>query len=299
MARIRELAGLPIEQHNSPNTGGRMSDHRGIVLHIAEGTYRGTISWHMNPDQRYGDGTKVTTSSTWVVGKNHGEWAQMVDTDTVAWCQRSGSHTWLSIELAGYSGDKPSAWQVEACAQLLAWAHKHYGVPLAVADTDAKRGLGHHSMDREWAGVEWGHEDCPGKGVIAAKPAIVARAKEIIEEDDMPTAKEIAQAVWNTDNIVPAPWPVRTDDNPYWATGTTLHHGLGHAIEANRRIAELAVKVDGMVTIIATLADALKAGGSLDTAAVLAKLDGLAKQVAQLSAERDELNRKLAAAYGA
>jgi outer membrane murein-binding lipoprotein Lpp len=54
-----------------------------------------------------------------------------------------------------------------------------------------------------------------------------------------------------------------------------------------------------MVTIIATLADALHAGGSLDTAAVLAKLDGLAKQVAQLSAERDELNRKLAAAYGA
>jgi GH25 family lysozyme M1 (1,4-beta-N-acetylmuramidase) len=118
------------------------------------------------------------------------------------------------------------------------------------------------------------------------------------EGDDMPTAKEIAQAVWNTDNIVAAPYPVRTPQNQYWAPGTTLSHGLGQAIEANQRVAELAVKVDGMVTIIATLADALHAGGSLDTAAVLAKLDGLAKQVAQLSAERDELNRKLAEAYG-
>ncbi|MBX6357646.1 MAG: N-acetylmuramoyl-L-alanine amidase [Micromonosporaceae bacterium] len=197
MARIRELAGLPIEQHDSPNVGGKMSDHRGPVLHIAEGTYRGTISWQMNPDQRYPDGTKVTTSSTWVVGKNRGEWAQMVDTDIVAWCQRSGSRTRTSIELAGHAGDKPTAWQIEACAQILAWEHRHYDVPLTVADTDAERGLGHHSMDREWAGVEWGHEDCPGNGVIAAKPQIVARAKEIVEEEDMPTAQEIAKAVWD------------------------------------------------------------------------------------------------------
>lgn len=184
MARITNLAGRPIEQYSSPNIGGTMSDHRGLVLHIAEGFYRGTISWQMNPDQRYKDGTRVTTSSTWIVGREPGEWAQMADSDTVAWCQGAGSRTWNSVELAGFAPDGPSAWQIEACAQLLAWLHRQYKVPLQVAAHPGERGLGHHSMDREWLGEQWGHDSCPGAGVIAAKEQMVRRAIEIVNGDD-------------------------------------------------------------------------------------------------------------------
>jgi hypothetical protein len=184
--RIQSLAGKPIEQHSSPNQGGTMSDHRGVVLHIAEGTYQGTINWQMNPDQRYSDGTTVTTCSTWIVGREPGEWAQMVDSNRIAWCQRDGSRTWLSIELAGNSTQSPTAWQIEACAQLFVWSHLEYGHALAIADNESERGLGHHSMDREYLGVEWGHDSCPGPGTIAAKPAILQRAKAIIQGDDMP-----------------------------------------------------------------------------------------------------------------
>jgi N-acetylmuramoyl-L-alanine amidase len=203
MARVRNLAGRPIEQHTSPNRGGAMSDHRGVVLHIAQGTYRGTISWQMNPDQQFADGTRVTTCSTWIVGRQAGEWAQMVDTNDIAWCQQEGSRTWLSIELAGFAPNPPSAWQVEACAQLLAWAHKQHGIPVQVADHPGERGLGHHSMDREFLGESWGHDECPGSGVTNAKAAIVRRAKEIAEGDLPLTdaeirkiAKQAADAVW-------------------------------------------------------------------------------------------------------
>jgi len=180
MPRVHELGGHPVEQYTSPNAGGRMTAHHGVVLHIAEGTYKGTIGWQLNPDQQYRDGTRVTTCSTWIVGRNPGEWAQMVDSDYIAWCQRSGSRTWNSIELAGYAPDAPTEWQIEACAQILAWLHRTHGVPVAIASHPGERGLGHHSMDREWLGEEWGHDSCPGKGVIAAKPAIVARAKGIL-----------------------------------------------------------------------------------------------------------------------
>lgn len=203
MARVHELAGLSIEQHNSPNRGGAMSGHRGVVLHIAQGTYRGTISWQMNPNQRYADGTPVNTCSTWIVGKERGEWAQMVDTSEIAWAHRGGSRTWLSIELEGFAPAAPTDWQVEACAQLLAWSAKTYGHRIARADHEGERGLGHHSMDREQFGVEWGHEACPGSGVIGAKNAIVARAEEIAEgEDDMQPKDQLTIPEWVTQR-----WP--------------------------------------------------------------------------------------------
>lgn len=184
MGRVPWLAGRPIEQHVSPNIGGVMTGHRGLVLHSAEGSYRGTIAWQMNPDQRYSDGTKVTTSSTWIVGRQPGEWAQMVDTNRVAWCQRSGSLDWLSVELAGFAPSAPTAWQVEACAQLLAWVHGRYAVPLVVAANTGAGGLGHHSMDNDTT-VQWGHDACPGSGIIGAKAAIVARASIITQGEDM------------------------------------------------------------------------------------------------------------------
>lgn len=170
-----------------------MTGHQGLVLHTAEGSYRGTIAWQMNPDQRYGDGTAVTTSSTWIVGRQRGEWAQMVDSDRIAWCQRSGSRDWLSVELAGFAPSAPSPWQVEACAMLLVWAYQEHGIPVQSTSDTSGRGLGHHSMDNDTT-VQWGHDACPGAGIIGSKPAIIRQALSILEgtEDDMDAQQFLA-----------------------------------------------------------------------------------------------------------
>lgn len=273
MTRIQQLGGHPIEQHSSPNAGGTMSGHKGLVLHIAQGTYRGTIAWQMNPDQRYASGGSTTTSSTWIVGRQEGEWAQMVDTDRIAWCQRGGSRDWLSVELAGYAPAAPSPWQIEACAQLLAWAHRRYGVPLAVADHPGERGLGHHSMDREWLGEEWGHDSCPGTGVIAAKSAIVARAKALVagEDDDVSAAD-----VWATR------W-VGNDGKTTYPASTWLVNANKYAASAMTEARALRAELAAMRSVVEQLAAAVAAGGgSVDTAAILAGVD---ERLAALRAE--------------
>lgn len=288
MTRVEALGGHPIEQHRSPNVGGAMSGHRGIVLHIAEGTYRGTINWQMNPDQRYGSGGTTTTSSTWIVGRDQGEWAQMADSNTIAWCQRGGSRDWNSIELAGYAPAGPTAWQVEACAQLLAWHHREYGTPLAVADNPSERGLGHHSMDREWLGEEWGHDSCPGSGVIAAKAAIVNRAKAIAAGgDDMSWDQAITLP--KVDGVSYADPTKPADDT----LGAIYAYVLQTRNQANAQFAAMRAELAALRGVVETLAGAVKAGGgSVDTAAILAGVD---ERVARVRAEvADELAARIA-----
>lgn len=168
----------------TPNHGGPMVAHRGVVLHIAEGYYEGTVSWCLNPD--------AGVSAHFVVGKG-GKVAQLVDTGVRSWCQAAGNAEWLSIENEGYAGDSLTPEQVEACARILAKAHRVHGVPMVVATSPAGRGLGHHSM----GGAAWGgHDRCPGVKVIAQKTLIVRRAQELAggtvspstdwgDEDDM------------------------------------------------------------------------------------------------------------------
>lgn len=156
------------------NQGGPMRRHDGVVLHIAEGSYDGTIAWQKNP--------AADVSSHFIVAKD-GRIAQMVDTDTTAWTQRDGNGEWLSIENEGRLPTALTDAQVEANARILAKAHQVYGVPLQVTDTPTKRGLGHHSMGAE-NGFDWGHPSCPGAAIKAQKAAIVARAQQIINGED-------------------------------------------------------------------------------------------------------------------
>jgi hypothetical protein len=165
----------PSEAH-----GGEMHEHRGLVLHIAEGFYEGTLAW------QHDKANKV--SSHFVVGRL-GQLAQVVDTDESAWTQRSGNGHWLSLECEGFTlghklhkqhpdWHKLSGAQIEAAAHLLVRAHQQYGVPIQVAVSSAGRGLGHHSM----GGVEWGHLDCPGDPIIQQKAAILTRAKSLMAQ---------------------------------------------------------------------------------------------------------------------
>ncbi len=225
----------------TPNQGGRMLEQRGLVVHIAEGTYEGTISWQKNP--------AAQVSSHFVVGVD-GRIAQCVDSDVTAWTQRDGNGHWLSVENAGHTPSPLTAAQVEANARLLAYGHKLYGYPLALAGSPSGRGLGYHSMGAE-AGANWGHPDCPGPAIKAQLPAILARAVEIA--GGSPQKGEAWMA--SVEDIVR--FEIRS-----W-TEATLQ--AVHRIEA-AQTAERAV-IDQLAAAIT------KGGGSVDTAAILAGVD--------------------------
>lgn len=167
------MAHWSIAQWRGPtvNQGPAMSEWRGLVVHIAEGSYEGTISWQKNPD--------ANVSSHFVVDYD-GKIAQVVDDATTAWTQRAGNGHWLSVENAGFTPHPLTPAQVEANARLLAYGHKTRGWPLQIALDPNGYGLGHHSMGCNWPSGAWGHCDCPGPNIIAQKPAIVARAQQII-----------------------------------------------------------------------------------------------------------------------
>ena len=154
-------------------TGG-MSTVVGVVLHIQEGTEAGTEAWQHNPQSKI--------SSHFLAPKVGGV-RQMVDTDDAAWCEVAGNRHWLSIECEGRAGDSLTPGQLDACAQILAWAHRVYGVPLKPTEQWAALvvtagGLGWHGM----GGNAWGgHFRCPGTPIVNQRPAIVARAAQLLE----------------------------------------------------------------------------------------------------------------------
>src|SRR6185369_9407360 len=162
-------------QGPTPNHSGPMLEQRGQVLHIAEGGYEGTISWCKNPASN--------VSCHFVVAKD-GRIAQVADTDVTVWTQIAGNGHWISVENEGFTPRPLTPAQVEANAQILAKAHRVYGVPLQLAFDPNGRGLGHHSMGTDghdnptdtWTGPTWGHTDCPGPAIVNQKPEIIAIA---------------------------------------------------------------------------------------------------------------------------
>ena len=159
----------------TPNHSGAMLEQRGVVLHIAEGGYEGTISWCKNPASG--------VSCHFVVAAD-GRIAQLADTDVTVWTQIAGNGHWISVENEGFTPNALSDAQVRANARILAKAHQVYGVPLQVATDPTGRGLGHHSMGTDggdnptdtWTGPTWGHTDCPGPAIVNQKSAIIAIA---------------------------------------------------------------------------------------------------------------------------
>lgn len=276
MARWTDLAEWrgPTENH-----GGPMIEVRGLVIHIAVGSYEGTISWCRNPAS--------DVSAHFVVARD-GRIAQVVDTDVTAWTQRAGNGHWLSVEFEGYPTSPLTAAQVDACARLFARVCQVYGVPVKATGSPTGRGLGHHSMGAEH-GVDWGHDQCPGELIKAQKPAIVARTQQLLEDD-----VQLDDKVKFTAGMLADLKKYFADDKGI-ADGsitvrTALGSGYGHdrisrllsaqtLAEVQSSRAELAALRD----VIGELAAALtKGGGSVDTQAVLAGID---QRIATLKAD--------------
>ncbi|WND36912.1 peptidoglycan-binding protein [Streptomyces sp. BB1-1-1] len=164
MARMPGAKWRPIPVNH---TNGGQESVRGVVVHIMAGSYNGTDSWFRNP---------AAQASSHFGTSKAGALCQWVDTADRAWAQADGNRDWLSVENEGQGGDTLTDDQLDRNAEVLAWAHEKYGVPLKVADGPGDRGLGYHAM----GGRPWGnHPSCPGSRIVKQLPTIVDRAKKI------------------------------------------------------------------------------------------------------------------------
>jgi hypothetical protein len=96
--------------------------------------------------------------------------------------------------------------QIETLIALGAWLHQQHGIPLRICRTWDDPGYGYHRLFPQWSD---GGTACPGDARVQqfkdrVFPGIVARANgqstpapNASQEDDMPTAQEIAAAVWD------------------------------------------------------------------------------------------------------
>ncbi|MFF7881075.1 peptidoglycan-binding protein [Streptomyces sp. NPDC020794] len=153
----------------TPNeTDGGQEEVRGLVLHIQQGTEAGSEAWFKNP---------ASQASAHFLNPKTGNLRQLVDTANRSWAEAAGNRYWVSIENEGFVPDALTASQLENAAQLLAWLHKTYNVPLQSTDDPNGHGLGWHGM----GGAAWGgHTGCPGDAIKAQRGAIIARAKVIL-----------------------------------------------------------------------------------------------------------------------
>jgi len=157
---------------------GGMVEWRGLVLHIMEGSYDGSIAWGKNP---------ASQVSFHFANRKDGHLGQLVDTGDGAWTQGDGNGNWLSVEHEGFSGEALTAAQLESTAQIYAQGVREHGWAYELADSPAGRGLGWHGM----GGLPWGgHPNCPGDPIVGQREAILARARQINNEEDGMTPEE-------------------------------------------------------------------------------------------------------------
>jgi hypothetical protein len=145
-----------------------MVEVRGLLLHIQQGTEAGSEAWFKNPKSQ---------ASSHFLNPKTGGLRQLVDTKDRAWAEADGNSHWVSIENEGFVPAALTASQVENAAQLLAWLHTKYAVPLQSTNDPNGKGLGWHGM----GGAAWGgHTGCPGDAIKAQRGAIISRAKAIL-----------------------------------------------------------------------------------------------------------------------
>jgi hypothetical protein len=188
----------------------------------------------------------------------------------------------ISVETASNltATDKWTEEQVEELIKLGVWVHQRHDIPLRLCRSAADPGFGWHNMHDAWNPSA---HSCPGPARIrqfreVVFPGIVARATgQIPEEDDMPTAAEVAaevakvlpKATWTADGFVKNPNPDTAKDNPFIAPATGLNNIETVVRRTEVKLAALQATNDKLVGAVATLAASI---GDLDPAAIVAEL---------------------------
>ena len=145
--------------------GGHMSEHLGLVLHVAEanGSLHGYFTRTTSPSRK---------SATWWVSKA-GRIEQYVPGSMEAWAQADGNATYNSVETEGHATESFALFQVAGLAHLMQRGHDKWGWPFHLADKPGHRGLGIHSM----GGEAWGGHSCPGTIRARERATILAMAE--------------------------------------------------------------------------------------------------------------------------
>jgi hypothetical protein len=170
----------------------------------------------------------------------------------------------VSLESASnlQASDPWTAEQVETLIRLGVWLHEKHGIPLRICRTADDPGFGYHRLHSAWNPSA---HSCPGDARVTqfktvVFPGIVARAAgQPLEEDDMPTAAEVAKAVLTLDGIISVPGAPAT--NPTWTLSSVQ-------TEILKRIDKVAATEAAQTAAITKLAGLV--GSGVDTATVVA-----------------------------
>lgn len=133
---------MPILEH------GRRPQTTGIVIHVNDGTFDGTISWFSGGSGGVGAHVEVGFDRVW----------QLADLDAKCWHAVDANAFSIGIEHAGY-GRTRAEWlnaghELAYSANRSSWILHHYrlGPPR----------YGHNIWPHSWGGVAWGNHACPG-----------------------------------------------------------------------------------------------------------------------------------------
>jgi hypothetical protein len=127
---------VPAAWSNYPHVHRSASAVRLVVVHVAEGSFRGTVGWFRNPRAR--------VSAHYVVGRD-GDVAHMVRDDQVAWHAGNGwvnAHS-IGIEHEGYTGIDGTFTDAEyrTSARVVARLLRRYRLP-----ADRRHVIGHDAV---------------------------------------------------------------------------------------------------------------------------------------------------------
>jgi hypothetical protein len=213
-----------------------------------------------------------------------GDIAQYIGTETradanAAANRRPDGTGAISIETASNltATDPWTEQQVEELIKVGVWAHQRHGIPLRLCRSATDPGFGWHKMFDAWNPAA---HSCPGPARIeqfkkVVFPGIVARAAGTSEEDDMPTAAEVAKAVLTLDGVISVPGAPVT--NPTWTLSSVQTEILKRLDKANTALTAQSAAITKLAGMV---------GEDVDTATVVAAVEkAIADAVVRVSVE--------------
>ncbi|MGH3359641.1 MAG: peptidoglycan-binding domain-containing protein [Nocardioidaceae bacterium] len=188
MARIPGTTWKPVERYQQGGSVATpMTSHRRVILHTAVSDADSLYPLFAQPGQ--------ATSHTYVA--RDGRTEQYIDTSIQSTANLEGNADGISVESwdhypTGWAHDadvpKWTAAQLNAIAEICAWAHKKYGIPLQKLPSSrpGTRGIGWHRQGidpwRESGGEVWSESTgkvCPGDRRVRQVGKVIRLARKV------------------------------------------------------------------------------------------------------------------------
>ncbi|MFJ8081958.1 N-acetylmuramoyl-L-alanine amidase [Streptomyces sp. NPDC096205] len=209
--------------------------------------------------------------------------------ELVGTCDPATHAKWEQANYAHIYWPKAPDWALTQLAEFLRWMHAEHGVPLTgpsawpAYPSSYGNGAGQRLSASSWSAFKGvcGHMHVPENdhgdpGAIDFERLIALAEGAPIpsEEDDMPTAAEIAaevvkqlpRATWLTDGLIKNVNPGTSEANPTLSPSQALANTEAVARRIDRRTADQTAQLGALSAAVAALA----AGGGLDAAEIQA-----------------------------